>query len=216
MVYVSAVGTFLIFGILAEQHYFARSVSPSNAEHVDARRASAASQSGESTVSTVATNQQSSNLPSPGVAVKSKPDIREAQLSSDPLGGGASYAGILFPVSPSVENMCHGFSKCDEIHDKLSKFAQEPRDTSWAATMEAEIQDNVASFGPSTYSIRDLECRSSLCVVEVESLFGTYPSPRYGTPLYSALDAGVDTIWGYEKDESGARVTVTLKIFARK
>jgi hypothetical protein len=55
-------------------------------------------------------------------------------------------------------------------------MAQEPRNIACAHNTEALIQGEVLSEGPGIYSIRNIECRSSICAVEVESTADAYIS----------------------------------------
>lgn len=107
-----------------------------------------------------------------------------------PLGGfrvDRSVIGIPFPVSPSVEASCKLTGKidlCERPHSELAKMTQEPRDEAWAAKTEALIQDEVMSERPGVYTIRNIECRSSICAVEIES-----PPDAYIAPTYAFLNS---------------------------
>jgi hypothetical protein len=103
------------------------------------------------------------------------------------------------------------------VREQLTKMADEPRDSAWAAEMEMEIQENEMSQGPDKFMIRDVECRSSIRAVETASLFGMYIGPSYSDPLHSRLtDGDFIPIWGYETDPYGARVTVSVQILLRR
>jgi hypothetical protein len=132
------------------------------------------------------------------------------------VGLDASVVGSPFNVSPSVSSRCKGFLNCDEISKKLSDMAREPRDKAWATEMETKLQDEVMSQGPDKYSIRNIECRASICALEVASVFGTYIGPGYGDSLNLSLSNGIDTMWGYEIDARGVKTTVTLTTFTRR
>ena len=152
---------------------------------------------------------------SPAVSAQPTDGNKPKTPASAQVGVDASVIGSPFPISASVEAACRGFVVCDETREMLSKMAQEPRDSAWATEMEMKIQENVLSQGPDKYTIRDIECRSSLCAVETASSFGLYFGPGYPDPLDRSLHAMVP-IWGYETDPSGVRVTVTLKILKRR
>src|ERR1700722_19996001 len=126
---------------------------------------------------------------------------RAAQPSSGtrqptPSGGSRvdrSVIGIPFPVSPSVEASCKLTGKidlCERPHSALAKMTQEPRDEAWAAKTEALIQDEVVSERPAIYTIRNIECRSSICAVEIES-----PPDAYIAPTYNFLKSN-DLVYG--------------------
>ncbi len=173
-----------------------------------------------------------SDMPSP-MATPAKPSL--AYPGGAPMQGGSesptpksvareepddSVIGRPFPVSASVEARCRNWANkaddpCEDVHKLLSRMAQEPRDTAWAAQMEEEIRDQVMTGSPGKYSIRAVECRTSVCAVEVASLFGLYFGPKYDDPLSSKLEQGIHT-WGYEFDASGGRITVTVMPFTRR
>jgi hypothetical protein len=150
----------------------------------------------------------------PGVTVG---QTEGAQGKPPPLPGTVdrSVIGIPFSISASIEARCR--RDCDEVNEKLSEMVQEPRDSVWATEMEMKIQDNLTSQGSDKYSIRNIECRASLCAVETASLFGQYLGPAYNDPLNKSLGGGgLIPIWGYEFDPSGARVTVSLVVLMRR
>jgi hypothetical protein len=129
--------------------------------------------------------------------------------------------GRPFPVSTSVEAACQRISReghdaCDRTHEALQRLAREPRDPAWAAEMEASLQEYVAKTEPGKYSIRALECRSSVCAIEVESIFGPYfGSFDHGAPLYSKLHPGLSAT-GHEINLDGARITVTVMPYTKE
>jgi hypothetical protein len=145
-----------------------------------------------------------------------KPATNGAKSQTSSTSIDKSVIGVPFPISTSVDIGCQKFPSCDEMRKRLSELANEPRDSAWATEMESLIQNNVMSQGPDKYSIRDVECRSSLCSVETASPFGVF-TPRYPDPLYGSLTGGgVASIWGSETDESGGRIIVTVTIFMRR
>jgi hypothetical protein len=52
--------------------------------------------------------------------------------------------------------------------DRLDQMARESRDTKWANEKEAAMQTLLEG----SYSIRNIECRATICAVEVERLAG--------------------------------------------
>jgi len=127
-----------------------------------------------------------------------------------------SVVGSAFPISASVLSACRNHG-CDEVREKLTEMANEPRDNVWATQMEIEIQNNITSQGRDRYTIRDIECRSSICGIETASLEGQYLGPSYNDPLRTNLTGGeLIPIWGYETDASGARITVSVIVLMRR
>ena len=91
-------------------------------------------------------------------------DVATAQIQgTDP----SSVIGRPFPLSASVQEGCK-ITGCPYMIQELSKFVQEPRDPSWSDGMEARLR-NYIEAQPENYAIRDIECRTSVCAVEVTS-----------------------------------------------
>ena len=123
-----------------------------------------------------------------------------------------------FPVSPSVETDCREIARsgaiwCDDADKALTRFAAEPRDAVWAAAMEKQLRAQVARDEVGKHWIRALECRTSLCMIEVESTIGPY--------LGHSIDAASTKrqlsvpAFGYERAEDGSQITVTLLAYSR-
>jgi len=141
-------------------------------------------------------------------------------LSLPPRDAGAllddTVIGRPFPVSKSVKDPCR-IGPCLEVVQLLSKMAKEPRDLAWAADFEARLGEIVmAAHGE--FTIRAIECRRSLCAVEVASVHGMFP---FETRIESSQLTPQEVLWvgigdfGFETDSSGNRVTVGLTIFRR-
>jgi hypothetical protein len=119
-----------------------------------------------------------------------------------------------FPVSASVVAGCR-LVACPELDEALAKFSAEPRDSMWAPGVEQELRDFVdAQSGK--YTIRNIECRSTMCMVEVASISGSFLEGISMSPqLDKLLLSGVGG-FGYERDPSSARVTVTTIPYNRR
>jgi hypothetical protein len=129
---------------------------------------------------------------------------------SDPT----AVIGRPFKISPSVQAGCKEVT-CPELEADLAKFAQQPRDPAWASEMEARLEDYIENSEPNKYQIRNIECRTSMCYVEVASIYGQLFPPGYNSPMRQWLfTAGSD--FGYEVDPSSARITVTVLPFFRR
>jgi hypothetical protein len=142
------------------------------------------------------------------------------QVGDTRESGRTPVVGRQFPVSESVEAHCKSISTkdqdgCGEVHALLSRLAQEPKDATWAPATEAKLRDLILTE-PGKYAIRAIDCRMSLCVTEVASIYGPYfgdiPS---GDPLSSQVSPWIGT-FGYEHDTSSGRITVTLLTFKRQ
>jgi hypothetical protein len=134
-----------------------------------------------------------------------------------------AVVGRAFPVSASVEEwrkQCVAelgeIDVCNYEHDLLKSFAKERRDNAWARETESRLRNHVlTSDGGNKYQLRAVECRTTLCALEVESQYGGYHGMTYPESEAIGLrDRGGHG--GYETIASGVRITVTLYIFARR
>lgn len=129
---------------------------------------------------------------------------------------GDSVIGNPFPISASVRDSCKPNPDCDRIKAALKEMAQEARDDTWATDMEEKLREYSASFGPDKYTIRAIECRGSLCAIEVASIYSLLPPALpYNSVLGSQLKAW-DAWTGHETDQLGAKITVTLSIYRQR
>jgi len=130
-------------------------------------------------------------------------------------GPDLSVVGRPFPLSPSMKAKCRVDDGCAPELRLLKQFSQQPRDPVWAPKMEAGLRDLVMS--QPGYSIRAIECRTSLCVAEVASGLGMFnfiatTGPYGSDPSLSSMHA-VYPETAYEHDPTYA--TVTLVTFQR-
>ena len=138
-------------------------------------------------------------------------------VDETPVVGDTSLIGRPFPLSPSVARECAdpSLEPCPLVHRILSLFAQEPRDDVWADKMETKLRDYIQQYP--AFSIRALECRTSICMAEVVSDKGAF---HHGIiDLGSDLDREVQPdlgSFGYERGKDGALVTVSQLVFTRR
>lgn len=167
----------------------------------------------------------------------SAPELRDAHMDADPsaaqtkkepvsLGlqrhtGKAevdkSFVGIPFPVSDSILKACHRYSEeveCEKnFNTRLRNFSLEPRDSEWALKTETALEQMIEGEGL-TYFVRNIECRSSMCLLEVDSEQGQYIGSPIGLKRFGLRR--LDAITAYEGLETGGRTTVTLEIYKRE
>jgi hypothetical protein len=142
--------------------------------------------------------------------------------SEDDLAPANSRAevGQPFPVSRSMQSQCKRnpvptAEACAGVSKLLEEMAQEPRDEGWAMEVEAELRAHVLREHP-TARIRALECRTSLCAVEVAAetgylvILGEEEQRKCG--IYDLSHASSS----FETAPSGSKVTVTLRVFERR
>jgi hypothetical protein len=104
----------------------------------------------------------------------------------------------------------------------LDEMAEEPREEPWAtmaersirALVELELEPGTELPREVTYTIRALECRTSICVLETASIMGGFATELYYFEKTSGLTAQY-AIHSTETDESGNKVHVSLRPFAR-
>ena len=77
-----------------------------------------------------------------------------------------------FPLSPSIEAACAAvIDRCVAEHKLLESQSREREDETWATGIEAKLRAHIAAEGPDV-AVRRLECRTTVCAVEITSLHG--------------------------------------------
>ena len=94
-------------------------------------------------------------------------------------------------------------------------MAQEARDEVWATKTETLIQDEVMTQGSEIFSIRNIECRSSICAVEVQSSADAYVGASYNFLAINHLVDGLRIVGVPETDDLGHQISVALVIFVK-
>jgi hypothetical protein len=121
-----------------------------------------------------------------------------------------------FQISSSIREGCKSDTiECPLVMASAARMAKEPRDIDWAAKMEERIQAAVDMQAAGNFVIRNLECRTSICILEVECRSGTFTA-RYDDVITSSLRPDALTISAPEYDPSGTRFHVELMDFARR
>jgi len=139
-----------------------------------------------------------------------------------------SVIGSQFPMSASVDAGCKSVTLsgrgaiCDRLRHDLSVMAHEPRDEAWAADIEAKLQNLIDSQISDDLSIRNVECRTTYCALElaqIRSSSGKYTFIGgylpYGTPVYDQITWTGGSGVGTEIDPSGEAITVSLFTYRR-
>jgi hypothetical protein len=118
-------------------------------------------------------------------------------------------------VSAPSEGCKIDTNACPIVMESLARMVKEPRDFQWASKMEETIQAAVDVHGPGIYVTRNLECRTSTCILEVEvRVPGAFP--EFESVITSSLRPNEMTISEPEYDPSGATFYVELMDFARR
>lgn len=130
-----------------------------------------------------------------------------------------SVVGYDFPISESVRAQCMAErplgkqSQCYVALEILAQFKREPRDESWAAAKEAALRNYLQ--GEPGYTLRALECRTSVCSFESSSVGSGLPISDYEFATANGL-LHVADMRGYETDPSGTRIYVVTEVFTRR
>jgi hypothetical protein len=128
-----------------------------------------------------------------------------------------SAVGQAFQISASIRAGCKNDSiECPLVMASVAKMVEEPRDIAWASKMEEKIQAVVDKQGPGKYATRNLECRTTLCILEVEVRVPGAFNDRYEDAITSGLRPNAMTIGATEYDSSGATYHVELMDFVRR
>jgi hypothetical protein len=137
------------------------------------------------------------------------------------LGNSSDLVERPFPVSASVETECKVLNEggsdsfCYDMHKYLAVFARESRDEEWAAATERKFRDYLLAHNSEEPTIRALECRTSVCVVECVSRDHTLCFLGYEFMADSRL-LPKGSGRGYEVSVSGERLVVSLDTYMRR
>jgi hypothetical protein len=119
-----------------------------------------------------------------------------------------------FPVSDAIERSCASLEalptgSCRDLYSAIDRLRVEERDDSWATGSEAKITQLISRSGA---SVRKLECRRTICAIEVESAQGVFRVRSAELPR-DLIE--LDHNFGYELDAKSNRITVTLIVLER-
>jgi hypothetical protein len=137
------------------------------------------------------------NLGPPGSAVTSRDRPITPNLAAPLREGRQSRATIVdgpFPMSASVDAACKTLSQrgadaiCERLRHDLLVMADEPRDPAWAADMEAKLQNLIDAQKSDDISVRNVECRTTYCALELVRLSGrSYGFIGYFLPIENPI-----------------------------
>lgn len=139
------------------------------------------------------------------------------------LVDGHLEVGRPFPISRSIESHCRSahvalyVERCTEVQALLAEFSQESRDARWASSVEANLRVHV-SQKVAGGAIRALECRFSLCAIEVASvgdLFGILTEDEQRTYGVKDFEPHIVLVEP-DLDPSGSQISVVLRVMRRR
>lgn len=121
-----------------------------------------------------------------------------------------------YVLSESVKQECARIAHlakadCNDHLTAIARLASEVRDPAWADATEESIRSIVDS--QPGFRVRSLECRSSVCALEIES-----PTSIFRQKHFQAISADItdiDRILVHEHPSSSLRVKVTSITFQR-
>ena len=150
--------------------------------------------------------------------IDGRSDIRVSGIVNN-LNGARQSDGP-FVVSASIVAACNdpGLNAvhfCKGLYADIAEMAKESRDATWAADMEEQLQEYVErDFKQS--SIRNIECQTSWCVIEVISSDHPFRAVfSYPNSLNDKLNTK-DWVTSTEKDPSGADLQVIVVTYKRR
>lgn len=125
-----------------------------------------------------------------------------------------------FNVSPVVDARCGirtptASEECKAVQQLLLQFADERRDASWATEVESRLRPVLLSHLPNA-SVRGLECRTSICAVEVASPSGYLEIFSESEQRSLGLYDNSHFVSATEYGDFGDRKTITLRLFERR
>ncbi len=121
-------------------------------------------------------------------------------------------------ISPATMPTCvkgEDESDCEDAR-RIEQFTGEPRDPAWADRAESMLR-SMAELRNSGFLVRNLECRLTTCIVEVESASGFLsPEEALKPNEWRAVKVKPFRVRvGDENSSQGRKVTVTLWIYQR-
>ena len=132
-----------------------------------------------------------------------------------------SEVGRKIPVSKSIESLCRDSSSrrrfeepCTTVRSMLDTMAREPRDNAWAPDVEKRLRAQI-SRQLADADFRTLECRTSMCAVEVASAT-SFVEFLVGNDLRAiGVEDWAHYLVASEPRSTGARIIVTMTIYER-
>ncbi len=145
-----------------------------------------------------------------------------AQYVQPDLRTDEAVVGRQFPLSPSVQQQCGPPPEppysymCETLMSELRRLAEEAREESWASATEEGLRVGVARDHTAT-TIRALECRESLCAIEMvtPTVVPGYKGVSHALLAENGL-VRVQEVPAWETDKNGVRVVVLAQVFRRK
>ena len=125
-----------------------------------------------------------------------------------------AVVGREFPISESLRKASEEDLSTEDL-ERIARFTGEPRDEAWAATAEALLQKLVESRR-ADFKLRRVECRKSVCLMEVESRIGAWQEIPPSKDWYQYDLKPRIFVFASEYLDSGAKLTRSLWIYERQ
>jgi hypothetical protein len=165
-------------------------------------------------------SQLSRVLPSSNGAGSDSQGPSDSAIGANDEGTTDARADRQFPVSPSIAAQCGvnpipNKKECDLVSQFLRMMSDERRDEGWASATEAKLRDHAESIS-SDVEIRALECRQTLCALEVATMTGNLDLLTWQQVLSLGVDDRSHFLMGFEPDPSGAQKKIFLRVYERR
>jgi hypothetical protein len=141
-------------------------------------------------------------------------DTKESAATDNIKRPGVAGGPLVIPDSISAackDSGIKGAHLCDRLYVDIAQMEKEPRDSGWSGVMEEKLQAYVEQQFQDA-SIRNIECRTSWCELEVEStnpnIVAVFPYPN---PLNNQLSR--DT---WMESKVGVGLQIFVVVYKRK
>jgi hypothetical protein len=154
-------------------------------------------------------------------------ESRRSTLTEPPLELGVQASGEIdarvgapeYPitVASSVRPVCSGPALGVDCEDeaRLRRFSEERRDAAWAMPVEGALKEMIQNESDE-FTIRGLECRRTLCLVEVQSARSDLRRKLSPEDWYRLEIEPIGSRTGEEEDAGNLPLTISLWIYERR
>lgn len=156
------------------------------------------------------------SVPRAGIPTTAVPKANNYESQLD-----VSVKGRVFPLPDSVVEQGKKYKGVsgplgyDDQRQALALFADEARDVAWAPNLEKALLDSAGSDGGGSIVVRRIECRTTLCIVELASSNGLPDGLSYDEAKILDLRNMIN-MRGREVDASSKGINVLVTIYCRR
>ncbi|MEZ5499800.1 MAG: hypothetical protein R3E77_10275 [Steroidobacteraceae bacterium] len=130
----------------------------------------------------------------------------------------AEVIGRPFPLSASIQRSCAEIyhDTCTPIFERLDRFQNEPRDPEWASRIEDRLRQLVGTVAAGQATVRQVECRTTLCAMEVEWRYKNMMLDTWQDEVLRREVLETGAIVGFENSNSEEKLQVTFEVYFRR